>query len=205
MYKSVVNNPRDRKRITYSEIVWRNAFSPDELRLIDGICKPDDLEQGKAVDPSMSKIRRSKVKFIPFEDDRRWIFERLNQVINRVNEEYYNFNLNGYSFLQYTVYDHEDNGMYDWHTDIIINDNVATMENNETRKLSAVLVLSQPGVDFTGGEFQINIGMESEARTIVLEKGDIILFPSFMIHRVLPVLTGQRKSVVAWVEGPKFI
>lgn len=204
MYKSVTNTPRDRKRLTFSEIVWKNAFSPEEIDMIDKMCG-GDLETSKVVDPTMSNIRRSKVRFIQFDAGYQWVFERLNMVINRVNEDYYNFNLNGYSFIQYTLYDHEDQGMYDWHTDTIFNDDVSSMENNETRKLSVILVLSQPNRDFTGGEFQINIGLESNARTVSVDKGDIILFPSFMIHRVKPVLTGQRKSIVAWVEGPKFI
>jgi PKHD-type hydroxylase len=32
----------------------------------------------------------------------------------------------------------------------------------------------------------------------------MIIFPSFMIHRVAPVTKGKRKSVVVWVTGPKF-
>jgi len=37
-----------------------------------------------------------------------------------------------------------------------------------------------------------------------MKKGDIIVFPSFMVHRVKPVTKGTRKSIVIWVLGPKF-
>jgi PKHD-type hydroxylase len=36
------------------------------------------------------------------------------------------------------------------------------------------------------------------------KRGRIILFPSFLLHKIHPVTKGYRKSIVAWVEGPKF-
>ena len=35
-----------------------------------------------------------------------------------------------------------------------------------------------------------------------LEKGSVIVFPSFHRHRVTPVTSGIRHSLVTWVEGP---
>jgi PKHD-type hydroxylase len=67
-----------------------------------------------------------------------------------------------------------------------------------------VILLSEPNVDFEGGEFQINEGLEERAKTIKMTKGTLIAFPSFMIHRVKTVTKGIRKSITIWVEGPKF-
>jgi PKHD-type hydroxylase len=36
------------------------------------------------------------------------------------------------------------------------------------------------------------------------EKGDIIVFPSFMVHGVEPVTKGKRFTVVTWLVGPYF-
>ena len=79
------------------------------------------------------------------------------------------------------------------------------MEKNDTRKLTMILLLSDPGVDFTGGELQLNLGAQEGAITVDLPKGRIVAFPSWMLHQVKPVLSGVRKSIVVWVEGPKFI
>mgnify|MGYP003351822367 FL=1 len=57
---------------------------------------------------------------------------------------------------------------------------------------------------FEGGLFQINKGLESKPETIEMIKGRLLLFPSFIIHRVTPVTKGIRKSLVTWVEGPRF-
>jgi len=37
-----------------------------------------------------------------------------------------------------------------------------------------------------------------------LKKGTMIIFPSFVWHKVNPVLTGVRKTLVGWVVGKPF-
>ena len=117
--------------------------------------------------------------------------------------KFYNFDLNGYDSLQYTVYNASEKGEYGFHMDTFIGNDVPK-DMYETRKLSLTFLLNEPNVDFKGGEFQINSGDEKKAVSINMKKGDMILFPSFMIHRVKPVTKGVRKSIVAWVTGPKW-
>ena len=38
-----------------------------------------------------------------------------------------------------------------------------------------------------------------------LKKGAMILFPSFLLHKVSPVTKGTRNSLVGWVRGPNFV
>jgi PKHD-type hydroxylase len=73
-----------------------------------------------------------------------------------------------------------------------------------TRKLSLSLLLSEPGIDFMGGQFLINDGRQESPLTIPLRKGEVAAFPSWMIHKVAPVTSGTRRSIVVWVLGPKF-
>ena len=37
-----------------------------------------------------------------------------------------------------------------------------------------------------------------------LKKGDVLVFPSIMHHRVHPVLSGERRVLVAWAWGPLY-
>lgn len=207
-YNDIYNNPFERRRITYSHTWWKNAFTEDELNKIDVFCN-NDLQQAVVVGQEnvekTKEKRDSLVKFIERNDDSAWIFDKFNTVIRSLNEQFYNFNLNGYPNFQYTVYKSETKGKYDWHTDTIfdtVDDKMATMD---TRKLTVVMLLNDPQNDFSGGEFQLNLSSEDDATTINIQKGMIIAFPSFFIHRVKPVLTGVRKSIVIWVEGPKFV
>ena len=79
-----------------------------------------------------------------------------------------------------------------------------TYISDTLRKLSVVLMLSEPGVDFTGGDFLLNLSHEGRAERVPLQKGSVVLFPSFIIHKVSPVISGLRKTFVVWPIGPKF-
>ena len=179
------------------------AFTSEEIDCIVKYCDEQGTELGTTFasddSESVKKDRDSNIKFHYPTQDTAWIFERLNETIRRANEQFYNYNLNGYSYFQYTTYD--KNGRYDWHTDMGYGNN--KRDNDiQPRKLSLSLLLND---DFEGGEFQINSGKESEAATVQLKKGQIVLFPSFMIHRVKPIIQGTRKSLVVWTLGPKFV
>jgi PKHD-type hydroxylase len=75
--------------------------------------------------------------------------------------------------------------------------------NEFFRKLTVVILLTEPGVDFGGGDFQINISMERTPLTMPLKKGSVLLFPSYLLHKVCPVTWGLRKTLTTWVLGPK--
>jgi PKHD-type hydroxylase len=195
-----------KRRITHSHILWNNAFSQNELSDIQNLCEKEEFDKAATVDKGedCDDLRRSKIKFFNRNEDNFWIFKRFNSVIDSINNQFYDFKLYGYSYFQYTIYDSINNGMYDWHGDTLLDKIPDNMLSDSTRKLSVVMLLSQPYEEFTGGEFQLNLGMEKDPVTPTLNKGDIIAFPSFLIHRVKPVLLGVRKSIVIWVEGPKF-
>jgi PKHD-type hydroxylase len=101
------------------------------------------------------------------------------------------------------VYSGEAGGFYDWHMDMILGDGYPDVDE-ATRKLSLSLLLSEPDADFTGGEFLFNDGRQETPLTASLRKGEVLAFPSWMIHKVAPVTWGTRKSIVVWVLGPKF-
>ena len=118
--------------------------------------------------------------------------------INEISKVY-NFDINGYDHFQYAEYDAKESGRYNWHMDLGLD---AFSENvYSTGKLSMSMLLNTPEVDFGGGEFQI---FRSDEEIVPLEKGEILMFPSFMIHRVKPVTRGIRKSLVIWASGPGF-
>jgi len=213
MYKKITNNPVERQRIFYPWCYWDNAFTMEELDKMCEYFAQEGTERGSTVGRSENgvvgqelneDVRISNVKFHSLNENTTWIFERLNFVINEVNERFFNFNLNGYETVQYTTYDGVEEGRYDYHQDTIMGSNIP--ENmTEMRKLSMTMMLNEPGVDFEGGEFQMNTGKEINSETVPVTRGRMIFFPSFMIHRVAPVTKGTRKSLVTWVTGPKFI
>ena len=202
MYNSISNNPNERSGMTHPWVYWDDVFTSDELRTIINYCDKFDLSYGSTFGSSSKeaseKHRVSNVNFHHKNDGTFWIFERLNGVLTKANNEYYGFDLNGYESFQYTTYNESQRGHYDWHMDSEIGHDC---NNLGIRKLSLTLQLND---EFEGGEFQINSGKESTAECLPSKKGRCLIFPSFMIHRVAPVTKGVRRSLVIWVIGPKF-
>lgn len=201
-YTTIYNNPWQRSQITFPFVTWDNGFTDEDLKSIIDYCDSAGLQKGVTfgaqTDEEIEKHRVSNVKFHDRNENTAWIFDKLNFIIQAANEQFYNFHLNGYDSFQYTTYD--SNGRYDWHTDISFGEKF--VNDSEPRKLSLSLVLND---DFEGGEFQINNGKEETPIIVPMHKGRVVLFPSFMIHRVTPVTKGIRKSLVVWCLGPKFV
>ena len=102
--------------------------------------------------------------------------------------------LNSQEMTQLSRYKSENKGHYDWHID------AAKPENGAQRKLSISILLSDPS-EFEGGELQFK-GIED--KKILTKQGSIVVFPSFIEHRVTPVTKGVRYSAVTWASGPSF-
>lgn len=219
-YTTIMNNPWERNVITYPWVYWDNAFTEEELQKMCDYFAEQGVERGTTVAAATpdantggikieqapnEKVRKSNVKFHNRNENTAWIYDRLNWVIQQLNEQFYGFDLYGYDTMQYTEYESVEGGKYDFHMDTIMGRNVPTdMQTYGVRKLSLTMALNEPGVDFEGGNFQINSGQEADAESVELKKGRIIAFPSWMLHRVAPTTKGKRKSLVIWVLGPKF-
>jgi PKHD-type hydroxylase len=203
-FNTIFNHPAERTRVTYPYVWWDDAFSAEELDRIVALCQAGEVEKAGTLGGSNEKVRVSSISWHRLNDDTDWLFRRLNDVIAAINNRWYGFALNGYESVQYTEYHAEVSGKYDWHMDLCMGDSHLPADMIEPRKLSLSLLLSEPGQDFQGGDFQFNLGNEADARTAECRKGRIIAFPSWVIHRVTPVTTGVRRSLVVWVSGPKF-
>lgn len=174
---------------------YRGEFTDEDIEQIEKIAQNYSTENGNVSGNINKDYRNSKISWIPKDQDSLPIYEKLIFYIKDANEKMWNFNLSSINEdLQYTVYNGEEKGHYDWHLDF---GGITT----STRKLSMVIQLSDEE-DYTGGELQflINRSVLNAPKT----KGTIILFPSYITHRVKAVESGVRKSLVLWVHGPHF-
>jgi PKHD-type hydroxylase len=197
---TISNNPRSYSKITEPWIFVEDCFSEEEIQKIQEYCSTKKLDKASTVG-SDSSSRISNNCFIDVQDENRWFVSKINQALEHANKAFYNFDLYGYSYFQYAEYEGSENGKYDAHTDLIFGENKPDYMI-DTRKLSLSLLLNEPEKDFIGGEFFIHLSQNPSLHA--LKKGQMIVFPSFMLHGVKPVLSGVRKSIVIWVEGPKF-
>jgi PKHD-type hydroxylase len=63
------------------------------------------------------------------------------------------------------------------------------------------LQLNDPN-EYEGGNFEIMTGKNIE--TIKLEQGEVIVFPSYILHRVTEITKGTRNSLVGLASGKPF-
>jgi PKHD-type hydroxylase len=197
---TISNNPRSYSKITEPWVFVDECFTSEELKKIEEYCSSKKLNKASTVG-SDSSARVSNNCFNDVDQENIWFINRINQALEHANKAFYNFDLYGYSFFQYAEYEGSENGKYDAHTDLIFGENKPGYMI-DTRKLSLSLLLNESEKDFIGGEFFIHLSKNPSLHA--LKKGQMILFPSFMLHGVKPVLSGVRKSIVIWVEGPKF-
>lgn len=129
-----------------------------------------------------------------------WLQERIfNHIKNIIDDSDFPaievHSVNQIELLKYT-----GGGKYLWHSDIEFSTNTSHMQ----RKFSAVIVLNERDVDFTGGHLKLKnfYNMEDPADKNYLRPGSIVVFPSYMSHIVTPVTSGTRYSIVAWCVGP---
>lgn len=137
-------------------------------------------------------IRKSKVKFIEKDEKTYWIFDKLSAFSFACNSARWRFQLSGfYEGLQLTEYD-EEGSHYDWHMD---NGN----GDMSIRKLSLILLLDD-AKDYDGGELGF-LGIQDKKK---YDAGTLIVFPSYVGHKVYPVTKGKRRTVVAWISGDPY-
>ena len=150
------------------------------------------------------------------------LFDHITPIVREVNAEIFKFDLNYHETYQFTVYKAPDEH-YTWHTDGHFepyneedckNDPDFESRVGGYRKLSYSVNLTHPN-EYEGGHFEwcdaygVNPLNDPERAVIrapqsAREQGSIIIFPSFVYHRVTPVTRGRRHSLVGWIAGPTF-
>ena len=149
------------------------------------------------------KIRRSDIKFLHTHKSKH-IADLLMHYARIANKTDFGFDIDGVQDMQYTEYNSSDDGFYDWHVDTQWCDS----DHMFQRKISLTVQLSDSD-EYEGGDFEImNTEWDTFLKSLpeggIRKKGTIIIFPSFVTHRVTPVTKGKRKSLVTWIDGSAF-
>lgn len=229
MYNELLSTPFEKSQW----FVGRKSFSSQKIQRITNLCTREEMEDAttygnEEVTDDILKIRKTKVTFT---DDRE-LYSIVDPIVNEINQALeWNYNITCIEPIQYTVYYGDgEKGHYHWHTDTIVNDSFLEDQSNNlmsgtTRKISMVIQLSDHR-DYEGGEFELlsattdppedqqeleyklnNIGyLEFEPVPLkeFYRQGDVIIMPSYVYHRVKPVIKGIRRSLVCWFRGPKW-
>jgi len=143
----------------------------------------------------------------------RWVYKEIQPYVHQANANAgWNFDWDFSESCQFTKY--KKGQYYDWHCDSW--DKPYEKEgpdHGKIRKLSMTCQLTD-GSAYKGGDLVFDFRnsdphMRDEAKHLrrakeILPKGSIIVFPSFVWHRVKPVTSGTRYSLVVWHLGKPF-
>ena len=182
-----------------TEYYWfKEGFSKSEIDIILENMRSLPFQEASVAARTegneLHKVRKSEIKWIPQNPHFKWIYDRLAKLIIEANEALWQFDLTGIlDNIQFTVY-HDGGGHYDWHLDI-------GPRELSWRKISLTIQMSEDE-DYEGGELEFMLGPYPIKAP--RGKGVVVVFPSYLLHRVSPVSKGTRKSMVLWVGGGRY-
>lgn len=187
--------PPDTQELRESEhlataLSFPEVFSDDECGRIRALGSGRMHYQSAQSHP-VEGVRGARTLWIDPSPETLFISERLAWVISRL-KPHFGFEIHGFRdpfvLLQYSLGDG-----FEWHLDV-------SNRETSTRKLSISVQLSAPD-DYEGGRFEF---MPQGEIPFSRDRGSIIVFPSYLCHRVTRVTKGIRWSLVTWAHGPCF-
>ena len=187
-------------------IYRKNFLSNEECDKIIKSLDTEDLTEGELVGDyeggTINKnVRKTLNKDIifdrinkPFDD--KVLFNKIESALKIANIQYFNYDVEGLDKLRFLKYG--IGGRYEWHTDY-------GRHECSMRKLTGIIQLSDSN-DYEGGDFEFGL-TDTEGSGLLKgnrNKGCLLVFPSFLSHRVAPLTKGKRYSIITWLEGNTF-
>jgi len=180
-------------------------FKEGAVDVSKGITSEERVTGKKQVMAKDPKIRKSDIKWV----QEQWLYDLIWPYMVTANDKAgWKFDIRAAESVQLTRYRKE--GFYGWHRDGK-SDHLSVYKqpgnkflDGHVRKLSMTVLLND---DFEGGGFEFagyNKGKFKIQHPTFEQPGSIIVFPSFLEHRVAPVTKGERYSLVVWFLGPPF-
>ena len=194
------------------EIIKYGLEQKKQLALT-GLVKDKDNPTSEEI-KELSLLRKSDVVWM----DDTWIYREIQPYIQEANKAAgWNFDWDFTEECQFTIY--KENQFYDWNNDstAVPYDSPEDLNHHgKIRKLSVTISLSDES-DYEGGEFEFDfrnqdkhdnehLKLEERFRSVpqIKPKGSVVVFPSFVWHRVKPITSGTRYSLVLWNIGKPF-
>ncbi len=198
------------------EIIQYGLQHKPEMALTGGM--QDDLKNktksGKIKKSAVKQLHVKRKSDIVWMNDT-WIYKEIHPYIKEANiKAGWNFDWEFSESCQFTKYGIGQ--YYGWHCDswdTPYNKPEDPNSHGKIRKLSVTISLSNPS-EYVGGNLEFDMRNQKDWEqdkkkaihecTEIRPRGSIIVFPSFVWHRVAPVTKGTRYSLVVWNLGYPF-
>lgn len=189
------------------DVIQLGASKQKKIAQIGGGPQRDEIRfpLDKSELKALRKTRDSNISWLT----EPWIYKRITPYIHEANKRAgWDYQWEDSESCQFTKYDKGQ--YYDWHCDSSEEPYKDGDKKGKIRKLSVTISLSDSS-EYKGGnlQFAYRNKMPTKKEKIytckeILEQGSIIIFPSFVWHKVSPVTKGTRYSLVVWNVGEPF-
>jgi len=191
------------------DIVKYGLRHQDNMAVTGELGRDRNIQKQPLNKKEIKNLKKKRDSSIVWMNDR-WIYKEIQPYIMEANQRAgWNFNWDWSESCQFTKY--KPGQYYDWHCDSW--EGAYEKEGptkGKIRKLSVTVSLSDEN-DYTGGELEFdfrqydpNKRRQTQVCKDILPKGSLVVFPSFVWHRVKPVMKGVRYSLVVWNLGYPF-
>jgi len=187
-----------------------------EMALTGGTQRDESskTKSGKLKKSVIKKLHVKRKSDIVWMNDT-WIYKEIQPYVREANTRAgWNFDWDWSESCQFTKYGVGQ--YYGWHCDSWekpYNKPDSPVEHGKIRKLSVTVSLSDPD-EYEGGNLEFDMRNQKDWEhdkkkaihecTEIRPRGSVIVFPSFVWHRVAPVTKGTRYSLVIWNLGYPF-
>lgn len=184
----------------YQYWYWNHVFNNKQIKkinnFIDGNFDNYQAEIEKAKDEKGNSKKLATVKVISFKKIKNYIndFKELFMESANLNFGYEVFDLRDSEKCNLNIYSSKNLDHYKWHID-------ASQNDIYDIKLTVLINISKE--KYEGGNFYIFNNSEFEIKELNFP-GNAIMFKSYLNHKVLPVLKGERRTLALFLKGPKF-
>jgi PKHD-type hydroxylase len=173
--------------------VWPSGLNTEQVDKITAIARRQPIEDATVFSSAeaMQGIRSCTVRWL----DDEWLQSLLWPYVEQANKGGFHVAVDRRVEMQFAEYTAEQGDHYGWHHDVQWNG-----QSGVDRKISITVQLSDADA-YEGGDFEFD---ELKTNADFRSKGTVLVFPSYLRHRIHPVTSGTRCALVAWFFGPRW-
>jgi PKHD-type hydroxylase len=120
-----------------------------------------------------------------------WLEDRLVNTLKELNYQYLTYELTSIVELQCLRYTQDS--FFIPHTDL------KSLDEDTQRKITFIIQLSDKD-DYVGGDLKLYTQLPPIS--VSRQRASLIAFPSYTLHEVTPLLSGERYVLIGWCAGP---
>lgn len=179
----------------YDFYYFNSFYDKDKCEYLSNILKM--RSDPRFIERPAEDVKKTSEVYMSFWKNCKEFFCDFEDLVHHVNNENFGFDLyrfTGHEPLHYNEYNGDVFGQYEWHND-------GAVKEMYDFKLTAIINLSTE--PYEGGHLELFLKRPMHIKGLD-NTGSVLIFPSYMQHRVTPVTKGVRKTVTMWIRGPLF-